>query len=181
MPQELEYGLEKSKQLLDFLTSAELQQKLLPLKAVFIFFLFSFVLIFIYLILQTSFMKWWKLEFLEDFILTHPVLFRRRMARKWRKIKKRSESGSLSKRNLALIEAYQLLDKELKRLGKPGQLLSERLNQLSQEQISNLDELKKAVDACEHILTEPNYALGRDKVKKTVQVIGQAFIDLELL
>lgn len=181
MPQELTKFVDFSKDAFNFLNSPDLQSKLLPLKITSLVFLAGFIVVTVYLLYNTTWLSWTKLEAVKNFFLAPFKPEYLKIKRTWNKIKKGVEKKSEAKRKLALLRARSLLLKYLKRGGYTGAGLEERINNLPEGCLANVEELLAAEKVCQGILQEPEYQLSEEKAKKVAQIFGRTFLDLELL
>lgn len=166
--------------LISYLTSVGFQERLLPLKIVFIVFFLFFLGAAIYLLLRTRYLKFLFLENLFEFLTYRPYGVRK-LAKIWAKIMARVETGTESEYKLAVIEADRLLDDTLKRMGYTGEGLGDRLKQLTKATLSNLDLLGEVHKIRNDIVHDPDYKLTLEQTKKTLETFEQALRDLQAL
>jgi len=99
----------------------------------------------------------------------------------WVKIKKRLESPLESEYKLAVIEADDLLNEILKKMKYKGESLGERLNQITADIISNIGEVRKAHDAYNNIIHDPDYQTTLEQAQKFIKIYEKAFQGLNIL
>lgn len=162
------------------LVSAELQEKLYPLKVVFI--IISVVLtIYIFYILRHT--TWWAAMFsrsIEEF-RKYKAAGGTALAARWRRVAKRAERGTSSEMKLAILEADKMLDDVLKRLGFLGETVEERLKSVPQDYITNREALLKAHILRNDIVHDPNYNLSPSQVKEAIEAYETALKELEIV
>jgi hypothetical protein len=170
-------GLQK---LFDYLMSQELQSALFPLKIIFIFLTFFFFFAVIYFITHTEYLDW-KISFsLRNLLFAKPGADKK-FLKKWKKIKKDLEKAEFEPQwKIAVIESLSLFDKILTKIGYQGDNLLERINNISKEDVSNLQELKEAQEICEDVVRDPDYSLTKDKAKEVISAFEKALKDLEV-
>ena len=105
--------------LINFLISPEVQEKLFPVKVAFLVIGFLFLIGIIFCLLKTTYLKWLILQDATEF-LTYRPYGAKRITKTWTKILKRLEIADESEYKLAIMEADDLLDNALKRMGYAG-------------------------------------------------------------
>lgn len=171
---------EGAKQFLKLIIDPELQQQLFPLKIVFIIFGLFFLAIIIYMIIKTSYMEWWFMGFVKDFLF--PKVFEKQiLIRKWKKVKKGMKKDFEDQWKLSVIEGANLIDRVLRESGYGGDNLGERLTQVDKEEIINLDDLIKAEIISRDVVRDPDYHLTREKAEEIIAVFGRSLKDLNIL
>ncbi len=165
---------------ISFLTSAEIQEKLLPVRIAFLVISGIFLGIIVFILLTSHYLQWLFIQDMWEFITYRPF-GAKRITRRWRKILKRLETETESEYKLAVIEADDLLDSSLKRMGYAGQNLEERLDKLTSATLPNIEAVKKAHQTRNDIVHDPDYRLSLEEVKKTLDIYDQAFRSLQIL
>jgi hypothetical protein len=82
---------------------------------------------------------------------------------------------------MAIIEADDLLDASLKRMGFTGQTLEEKLGKLTSATVGNLDDVYAAHKIRNNIVHNPDYRLGQDEAKVALEAYQRAFNSLQIL
>lgn len=108
-------------------------------------------------------------------------LTKRRSLRGWEQIKKRIISPDQQDWKLAVLEADKILDEILKMAGYLGSDLSKKLEILNPENLSNLDEIRKAHFLANQILKDPSLELKKEDAIIALKSFKKAFIELNLL
>jgi len=133
-----------------------------------------------YLLFATGYFKTRWLESIVEFLSERPYGASGAL-RKWRQIERYSESSSISKQKLAVMEAENLLDKTLKRMGYEGDNIEQRLEQAPKGKIDNLKEVKIAHELRNDIAYDPDYQLQKEEVEKALGIYEKALKDLEVI
>jgi hypothetical protein len=167
-------------EIVSFLLYPEFTGWLLVLKYLFLFFGFFFLGYTIWALLKTSWLKRAILIDLKEF-LTYKPFYTKIFLSKWKKIEKRLESKIESEFKLAVIEADELLNKAMDEIGYQGKDLTEKLERITEEVISNLKELKEVRRIRDDIIEDPSYRLSEEEVKKILKVYEKALKDLQAL
>lgn len=166
--------------ILNFLLFPPQTPGLLILKYTLYFFTLFFSFLFFWLSIKSTF---WKRLFIWDLmeVLTFRAYKLGEHSRKWRKIISRLENKSEPEAKLAILEADALLDEVLKKSGYPGQTLAEKLEKITTDTLPNLEELKKARQVRENIISDPAYKLDLEKAKEVLKVYEKSLTLLEAL
>jgi hypothetical protein len=167
-------------EIVSFLFYPEFTGWLLVLKYIFLFFGFFFLGYTIWALLKTSWLKRAILIDLKEF-LTYKPFYVKAFSPKWKKIEKRLESKDEAELKLAVIEADELLDKVMDEIGYKGENLTEKLEKITEEIISNLKELKEIRKIKEDIVEDPTYRLTEEDAKRILKVYEKALRDLQAL
>ena len=108
-------------------------------------------------------------------------LTKRRSLKGWEQIKKRIISPAQQDWKLAILEADTILNEILKMAGYLGTDLSKKLEILTKENLSNLDEIKKAHSLSDKIMKDPGMELKKEDAIIVLKSFKKAFIELNLL
>lgn len=114
-------------------------------------------------------------------ILVVPERPKKKIVKKWDNIEKKLESRRETDRKLAIIEADNLFDDLLKKIGYRGKDMGERLKQIDVSKIANIDEIWQAHKVRNNIVHSPDYKLKRSEAEKAIGAYGKAFEELEVL
>jgi len=125
--------------------------------------------------------KWLKDLLIYDIIefLTFKPYGVGRAKRVWKKILERMEKGVESEVKLAVIEAEDLLDDILKKLGYKGESFGERIKEMPRNLMPNIDDLQEAHKIHNNIIHDPNYRLNLDQAKTILEIYKKALQNLE--
>ncbi|MBI2626534.1 MAG: hypothetical protein HYW69_03000 [Candidatus Nealsonbacteria bacterium] len=168
------------KDIIIYFFSTEFQERLLFLKIAFLAVSGILLAIIVFLTLRTSYLK---LLFLQDAVqfLTMRPFGAKRISKQWNKVLDRLAAGSEADYKLAIIEANDILDASLKRLGYDGAALEEKLGKLTSATLPNIKQLYEVHQLRNNIVHDPDYVLSLDETKKALDVFTQAFRDLQML
>ncbi len=134
----------------------------------------------IYLLLRTN---WLKFLFLESFVefFTFSPYGVKKMNKAWLKIIARLDTFLESEYKVAVVEADDMLDNSLKKLGYAGKDLDERLNKISPAILSNLEDLREARKTRGLLVSDPNFHMDLDRTQKILDIYKQALQKLQIL
>jgi hypothetical protein len=166
--------------ILNFLLFPPQTPGLMIFKYTLLFFTFFFAFLIVWLSIKSTF---WKRLFIWDLIevLTFRAYKLGGYSQRWKKIISKLEKKSEAEAKLAILEADSLLDEVLKKSGYPGETLTERLEKLTPATLPNLEELKKARQVRESIISDPTYRLEFGKAKEILKIYEKALTYLEAL
>jgi len=167
-------------EILQFLLYPNFSGWLLIIKIIFLGFSLFFIFFTIIALTKTSWFRKAILIDLKEFLTFRPYGLKK-FVREWEKIKKRLETGSESETKLALIEADSLLDKALERRGYEGKSLGEKLEKVTVDVLSNLEEVLNVHKIRNNIIHDPTYILNLEEAKKAISIYEKALTDLEAL
>ena len=129
-----------------------------------------------------------KTQWLKRFILTDAFEFinfksyeAEPISKTWNKILERLENGTESEVKLAVIEADDLLNNVLIRMGYSGESLGERLKQVSEVALPNKTQVIEAHMITGNIIHDPDYRLKLTQARGILEVYRQAFLHLNAL
>jgi len=166
--------------IISYLVSPDVQQQIFWVKVGFLsvggFFLASII----FCLMRTHYLQW---RYMQDFweFFTFRPFGAKRITKLWNKILKRLDTDMESEYKLALIEADDMLDASLKRMGYMGQTLEERLGKLTSATIDNIDDIYQAHEIRNTIVHNPDYRLSLDKARSTLDIYQKAFNSLQIL
>lgn len=106
---------------------------------------------------------------------------RRTSIKAWKQIQKMVKSKSEIKAKKAILECNKILDEILKIGGYQGTNVAERLNQMTEAQLSNIREVKEACRICNKIKNEPDFKISPQEASNIVEIYEKAFKEFELL
>ena len=166
--------------IIPFLTSLEIQQKLLWFKFGFLLFGLILLIAIVILILKTHYYQW---LFVQDFweFFTFRPFGAKRITKIWNKIAHRLSTGAESELKMAIIEADDLLDASLKRMGFLGLTLEEKLGKLTSATVDNLDQIYEAHKVRNNIVHNPDYRLNQEEARAALDAYQKAFGSLQIL
>jgi len=91
------------------------------------------------------------------------------------------EKNNESDYKLALIEADNIFDNLLKKIGYQGEDMGERLKQITEAQLANIDDLWQAHKVRNRIAHESDFKLTYSQTKRAIEIFQRAARDLETL
>jgi len=100
--------------------------------------------------------------------------------KRWAKIKEKSQTNE-SEARLAIIEADNLLDEILTKMGFRAQSLGETLEKLTPDVLENIGQVKEVNKIRVRIVQDPNYYLDLKSAHKTLDVYEKALKSLQVL
>ena len=128
-----------------------------------------------------------KVDFFDDFIkgwtetYTLAEVDKVRVLRSWQKIEKRVRSRDEANIKLSVIEADKILDELLKVSGFKGEVMADRLGQISSAQISNIDDLWRAHKVRNRLVHEPDFEIHSHQALELLNIYRIAFEEFGLL
>jgi hypothetical protein len=134
----------------------------------------------IFLVLKTHYLQWLYLSDVWSFFTFRPF-GAKKIIKTWNKIARRLDSGLESEYKLALIEADDLMDSSLKRMGYDGKTFEEKLEKLSSATLPNVLKVAEAHRLRNELVHNPDYQLSLDEARATMDVYQKAFDTLQLL
>ncbi len=166
--------------IISFLTSGDVQQKLFWVKVTFLAVGGIFLAAIIYLILTTNYLRW---LFVQDFweFFTFRPFGAKRITKIWRKIVRRLDTGLEQEYRSAVVEADDMFDASLNRMGYRGQNLEERLDKLTFATLPNIKDVYEAHKIRNSIVRDPDYRLTLEEAKRTLDIFEKAFNALQIL
>jgi hypothetical protein len=87
---------------------------------------------------------------------------------KWEKIRKRMKSKNESDYKVSIIEADNIIDDLIKRMGYKGENMTERLDGINPGQVENIEDLKKAHEIRNRIIHDESFKLNKEEAEKTL-------------
>ena len=164
--------------LISFFISPPLNEGLLIIKIIFIVLISAFIGFIIFALFKATWLRRLILEDMAEFLTYRPFGIKK-IEKDWRKIIARLDTGLESEYKLAVIEADNMANETLKRMGYGGESLGERLQKLTAATLPNIEEIKEAHQVRNNIIHDPNYKLSLDEVRKVLDIFEKAFRDLE--
>jgi hypothetical protein len=171
------YNLLGIKDFIYFISSSQIQDTLLPVRLVFVFFSVFFLVFVIYFMLNSS---WLQYKFLEDVteFFSWQAYGQRELSKQWDKIKKRIESGAESDYKLAIIDADDFLVEVLDNRGYDGKDFEEIIGKAGRLIAPILKEVLNAHETRNLIVYNPDYKLSVADAKKVLDTYESAVMDI---
>lgn len=130
------------------------------------------------ILLSRSKATWWVSESIDSF---RKVSLPEKMEKDWQKILDRLEKGDDANLKLAVIEADNLLDSILVRMGLEGKDMGERLEKLNKQQLNSIDDVWDAHRLRNLIVHEPNAIATKHQVERAIKCYEEALKELEVI
>jgi len=166
--------------LISHLSSNEISGILFSFQNAFFLLSFFFFIIVLSLFLKTT---WKKYAFIEDTV--HFFTFRpygiKKFTKSWQRISKKLKNGDESEYKLAIIEADEMLNDTLEKVGYSGETLEEKIDKVSLVVISNKEEILEVHKIRNSIVYNPNYKVELEEAKKLLEIYRKALTDLGML
>lgn len=170
------YFLELYDQIYNFLNTANFGAIILILKITS--WLISILLIWmIVVLLKRSDAGWW----LRERMYASKFAYGKSTNEQWEAIVNRLKKGDEANLKLAVIEADNLLDEILKRMGLPGQDMAERLKQIEVQEIKSIDRIWSTHKIRNQIVRESDFHLSQEEAEAAVHNIEETLRELEYL
>ncbi len=115
-----------------------------------------------------------KIKSAKSFLFLVSDFEKGKIARQWNTIKDRLRKGQDAELRLAVIEADQLLDSVLKRLGISGSSMAERLEKIRPWQLPNLPDVWIAHKMRNRLVHEPQTKITAYEATAAVQIYEKA-------
>lgn len=101
--------------------------------------------------------------------------------KKWSEILTRMESGNISQFKAAILEADSIIDDVLRKIGYAGENMTERLASVSEIQIENIHDLRRAHEIRNKIIQDENYVISTEEAKEVLGIYENYLKEIELL
>ncbi|MDQ1284242.1 MAG: hypothetical protein QG620_590 [Patescibacteria group bacterium] len=85
-----------------------------------------------------------------------------KLKKRWEKIRAKIESGGESDWKVAIIEADNIIDDLIRRMGYKGENMAERLDAINPGQVENIEELRRAHQTRNRIIHEDDFKLDKE-------------------
>lgn len=100
---------------------------------------------------------------------------------RWREVLKNTESSDDADRRLSVIDADDLFNEALEKVGYVGDNTYDKLARLNEDIIPNIKEIKEAYEIKKEIMHDPNRSLDQDEAKDLVSRYEKVLKDLQLV
>lgn len=166
--------------LISDINSLAFQEKIFGFKLAVVIAGLILLIAIIYLFLRTNWLKFLFWESFVEFFTLSPYGIKK-MNKSWLKIIARLDTFLESEYKVAVVEADDMLDNGLKKLGYAGKDLDERLNKMSPTILSNIEDLREAHKTRGLLVTDPNFRVDLDRTQKILDTYKQALQKLQIL
>jgi hypothetical protein len=156
-----------------FISSPTIQEMLFPIKLIFILFTLFFLGAVIYFMIVST---WMKHHFLEDAseFFSWQAYGLKQIADRWKKIKKRLDSGVESEYKLAIIEGDDFLSEVLDERGFEGKSFEDLISSAGVGLLANTDEIFQAHKVRNSIVYEPDFSINQEEAKRILSIFETA-------
>lgn len=166
--------------IISIINSEDIQTKVFAVKIGFFVLSGIFLGVIVYALLVTHYMQWRFMDNVWEFFTFRPFGVKR-ITRAWRRILRRLATGLEPEYKLAVIEADDMLEVSLKRMGYAGETLEERLEKLTPIILSNIEDVRRAHELRNNIVRNPDYRLSLDEARNVLDIYEKAFNGLQIL
>ena len=169
--------VESLKETFDYIVSSQLQSDVFLFKFIFILIGILCLIGVIYYLITTD---WIDLFYGMDMVdyAGFKDYGAKKLQKQWAKIKKQLTKVNEVHYKLAMIESEKFFDNILKRMGYEGETIGDRLSQLTQNEVSNLEELSATLQLCEDIARDPDYRLSQEIAEQKFAILEKSLTDL---
>jgi len=120
---------------------------------------------------------WW----VRERVYAKDIAYGKSEDQRWKKVQTLLKKGDEANLKLSIIEANNILDDILKRMGLPGRDMGERLTQITQAEISSVDKIWEAHKLRNRIVHESKIKVSYEEAERAVGDIEAALKELEYL
>ena len=138
----------------------------------------TLLIVSILILLSRARATWWVSESLDSF---RKAKLPERMKKDWEKINDRIGKSDEANLKLAVIEADNMLEDVLKRMGLEGKDMGERLEQLGSQQLKSYDGVLEAHRLRDLIIHQKDIIVTKEQAQIAVASYGEALKELEVL
>ncbi|HDZ54438.1 MAG TPA: hypothetical protein ENI19_03440 [Candidatus Nealsonbacteria bacterium] len=114
-------------------------------------------------------------------VLSYKPYGTRKIVKQWNKIKSRLDLSSEAEHKLAVIEADNLLNETLERMGYDGDTVGEKLKQITSIRLPNIDQILEAHKIRNNIVYDPDYQLSLDQGQRALEIYEKTLQELQVL
>ncbi len=132
-----------------------------------------------YFIKNTSWLKFRYVQDLKEFFDFKPYEIKK-FEKVWAKITKRLQNPLESEYKLVIIEADNLLNEILERMGYKGETVGERLKKITVDILPSIQEVLEAHKIRNNIVHDPDYKITLEKGQKTIKIYEKTFQELNV-
>ncbi len=134
----------------------------------------------IFLLSVNDYFEW---RYAENYTELHKVKprFKVDITKRWQEVNNHLQSQDDSERRLAVIDADDILNEVLGKIGYEGDDTYDKLIRLNEEIIPNIEELKEAYKMKKEIMHDPNKDLSVEEAKDIVSCYEVILKDLQVI
>lgn len=98
-----------------------------------------------------------------------------KMVKRWERIMRQTQVDNPQGWRLAIVEADNMLDEILRKIGYSGETIDERLEHINPEQFPSLEDAWRAHQIRTFIEQDPSYAPSREVLERTTEIYKKIF------
>jgi hypothetical protein len=110
-----------------------------------------------------------------------PIPKKVKMQKRWEKVKARLQKGDAKQLKAAVLEADEIVNEILLKVGYAGENMGERLDGISADQLETIEELKEAHKVRNEIVRRADFELNQEQAEETVETYQKTLEILEFL
>ena len=110
-----------------------------------------------------------------------PAVPKNKALKEWQGIKNRLKGENISQYKAAVLEADRIANDILSKVGYKGENLAERLEQVKQGQLENIEDLKSAHKIRNRIIYERDFAIDKETAKGVVEIYENLLKELDYI
>lgn len=167
------------KDFMDYASSSDLQNQLLPIKIVFILFSALFLWAVLYFYFNSTYLRYQFLQDVTEFFSWQSYGLRG-FAKRWKRIIKKTETGNENDYRLAVMEADELVHHILKERGYTGRNFDEMISGVSKKLLPNIEDVVAAHNVRNTIVHDTDYTLDLETTKKLLSDYDKAIRSLSM-
>ena len=162
------------------ISDPRIQAVILPIKIAFIITGFAFLAFIVWAFFHTN---WKNFKFMYDLteFLSYRAYGYSRITRQWERVKDRLQTPNEAEYKLAIMEADDVLGSLLVRIGFSQPTVAERLKNVTEAIIPNIQEVTKAHAVRNNIVHDPDYHLTLEETRKILTIYEDTFRALDLI
>jgi hypothetical protein len=166
--------------ILSFVTSPELTGIFFPFNWILGVMGIGMLVFIIWVIWKTNWKNFLLLYDITEFF-TYRAYGTGSLQNRWKDILKRLETANEEEYKLSVIEADNMLDVTLQRIGFAGETLADRLGKVNVAIVPNLPEVREANRIRNNIVHDPSYRLTLNEARKVIEIYQATFQNLDLI
>ncbi len=148
-------------------------------------FLFIIVSVFlagmlIFLLARNQYVKNRYLKDWSEFVESKPY-GKAKIVKEWDRIIKQMREGGDSEKKLAIIEADDMVNEMLEKMGYKDEKLEAKLESVNKNIIPNVEDLKKIHKRKRDIVYDPGYIISEEEAEEIMSVYEKTFKDIQFL
>ncbi len=143
--------------------------------------IFISLFVIIWALIKGPWIYWHISADLSDFLHGGPISQETVFQKKWKKIKKRLSSHSESNWKLAIIEAEEIVEEALSKMGYKGDGIREKLKEVNSAVIPQLSNLISGYDIFINIIADKSYQIKQEEAIKIISNFEEFLKSVEML